>query len=106
MIKKIMIFLFLGLFIFSCSDFQDAAKSIKEVNENQDLIINKLNAIDKKIATLETKIAQQPTPQGDKKKDNKPKTDPNKVYNIADAGSVVLGNPSASVTVIEWTDFQ
>ena len=39
-------------------------------------------------------------------KDDKPKSDPNKVYNIAEAGSVVLGNPNASVTVIEWTDFQ
>ena len=106
MIKKIMTCLFLGFFIFSCSDLQDAAKSMKEINENQDLIINKLNAIDKKIATLETKIAQKPSPQADKKKDNKPKADPNKVYDIAEAGSVVLGNPNARVTVIEWTDFQ
>ena len=103
--KKTMTSLFLGLFIFGCSDLQDAAKSMKEINENQDLIINKLNAIDKKIATLETKIAQQPAlPPG--KKNEKPKVDPNKLYNIAEAGSVVLGNPNASVTVIEWTDFQ
>ena len=41
--KKTMTSLFLGLFIFSCTDLQDAAKSMKEINENQDLIINKLN---------------------------------------------------------------
>ena len=63
------------------------------------------NAIDKKIATLETKIAQKPSAP-DKKKNDKPKADPNKVYDIAEAGSVVLGNPNAKVTVIEWTDFQ
>ena len=105
MIKKTLASLFLGLFIFSCSDLQDAAKNMKKINENQDLIINKLNAIDKKIATLETKIAQNPSPS-DKKKNDKPKADPNKVYDIAEAGSVVLGNPNAKVTVIEWTDFQ
>ena len=103
--KKTITSLVLGLFIFSCADLQDAAKSMKEINENQDLIINKLNAIDKKIATLETKMAQQPAAP-DKKKNDKPKADPNKVYDIAEAGSVVLGNPSASVTVIKWTDFQ
>ena len=103
--KKTMTSLFLGLFIFGCSDLQDAAKSIKEINENQDLIINKLNVIDKKIARLETKIARQPALPPDKKNE-KPKADPNKLYNIAEAGSVVLGNPNASVTVIEWTDFQ
>ena len=105
MIKKTITSLFFGLFIFSCSDLQDAAKSMKEINENQDLIINKLNAIDKKIATLETKMAQQPPPS-DKKKNDKPKVDPNKVYNIAEAGSVVLGDPNAKITVIKWTDFQ
>ena len=45
--KKTMTSLFLGLFIFSCTDLQDAAKSMKEINENQDLIIYKFNAIDK-----------------------------------------------------------
>ena len=47
--------------------------------------------------------SSKPTPP---KKDDKPKSDPNKVYHIAEAGSVVLGNKNASVTVIEWTDFQ
>ena len=102
--KKTITSLFLGLFIFSCADLQDAAESMKKINENQDLIINKLNVIDKKIATLETKIAQKPTPPDNKK--DKPKADPNKVYNIAEAGSVVLGNANAPVTVIKWTDFQ
>ena len=39
-------------------------------------------------------------------KNNKPKTDPNKVYHIADAGSIVLGDIDAKVSIIKWTDFQ
>ena len=105
MIKKTMTSLFLGLFIFSCSDLQEAAKTMKDVNKNQEIMLNKLNAIDKKIAALETKVGQKPNP-ADNKKNNKPKADPNKVYDIAEAGSVVLGNPDAKVTIIKWTDFQ
>ena len=40
------------------------------------------------------------------KKNNKPKIDHNKVYDIAEAGSIVLGDIDAKVTVIKWTDFQ
>ena len=105
MIKKTITSLFLGLFIFSCSDLQEAAKTMKDVSKNQEIMLNKLNAIDKKIVALETKIAQKPSP-ADKKKNDKPKADPNKVYDIAEAGSVVLGNPNAKVTILEWTDFQ
>ena len=105
MIRKAIGYLFLSLFLFSCSDLQDAAKNIKKVNENQDLIINKLNAIDKKMAALEKKVEQGAKSPSDKKNE-KPKSDPNKVYNIAEAGSIVLGNPNAKVSIVEWTDFQ
>ena len=105
MIRKTIGYLFLSIFLFSCSDLQDAAKNIKKVNENQDLIINKLNAIDKKMAALEKKVAQGAKNPSDKKNE-KPKSDPNKVYNIAEAGSIVLGNPNAKVSIVEWTDFQ
>ena len=60
--------------------------------------IAKLNALDKKV----DKISK----SSPSKKDDKPKADPNKVYDIAEAGSVVLGNPSAPVTITKWTDFQ
>ena len=82
--------LILYLFLFSCSDLQDAAKSIDKVNENQDLIINKLNAIDKKIASLEKKVAQGAAANKPNKKNDKPKADPNKVYDIAEAGSIIV----------------
>ena len=98
MIKKIIFCLFSGLFILSCSDLKEIADTVKKINQDQSLIIQKLNSLEKKVAE-----GSKLTPP---KKDNKPKTDPNKVYDIADAGSVVLGNKNASVTVIEWTDFQ
>ena len=68
------------------------------MSEDQSLIIAKLNALEKKVDNI-----SKPTPP---KKDDKPKADPNKVYDVADAGSVVLGNPNAPVTIIKWTDFQ
>jgi len=34
------------------------------------------------------------------------KSDPNKIYDIADAGSIVFGNPHALVTIVQWMDFQ
>ena len=105
MIKNITILLSC-LFLFSCSDLQDAAKNIDKVNENQDLIINKLNAIDKKIASLEKKVEQGAASNKPNKKNDKPKADPNKVYDIAEAGSIVLGNPDAKVSIVKWTDYQ
>tara|TARA_Y100001970_G_C14198117_1_gene839379 strand:- start:287 stop:1738 length:1452 start_codon:yes stop_codon:yes gene_type:complete len=36
----------------------------------------------------------------------KPSPDPNKIYSIEDAGSIVLGNPNATVTIVKWMSFQ
>jgi len=96
--KQILFSLFVGFFVFSCTDVKELTDAVNKISDEQKLIVQKLNKIEKKIG--EANKSQPP------KKDNKPKTDPNKVYNIADAGSVVLGNPNASVTVIKWTDFQ
>ena len=98
MIKKITSCLFLGIFFFSCSDVTDIKSSLKKVSQDQSLIIAKLNALEKKVEN----ISKGAPP----KKDDKPKADPNKVYDIAEAGSVVLGNPNAPVTIVKWTDFQ
>ena len=99
MIKKIIFSLFLGLFLFSCSDLKTISEDVKKIGKDQSLIIQKLNLLEKKIA--EVSKAAPPS-----KKNDKPKSDPNKVYTIADAGSITLGNPKAPVTVIKWTDFQ
>jgi len=99
MIKKTIFSLFLGLFLFSCSDLKTLSEDVKKISKDQSLIIQKLGALDKKIA----EISKAPPPN---KKNDKPKSDPNKVYTIADAGSITLGNPNAPITVIKWTDFQ
>tara|TARA_B100001250_G_scaffold394135_1_gene397633 strand:+ start:467 stop:766 length:300 start_codon:yes stop_codon:yes gene_type:complete len=99
MMKKIMFSLFIGLFLFSCSDLKTLSEDVKKIGQDQSLIIQKLNLLEKKIAEVSK-------PQSPNNKNDKPKADPNKVYNIADAGSITLGNPKASVTVIKWTDFQ
>ena len=96
--KRIILSLFIGIFIFSCSDIKELTVAIEKMSDEQKLIVQKLNRIEKKISEKD-----KPQPP---KKDNKPKADPNKIYDIADAGSVVLGNPNAPVTVIKWTDFQ
>jgi protein-disulfide isomerase len=99
MIKKTIMSLFLGLFLFSCSDLKTLSEDVKKIGQDQSLIIQKLNLLEKKIAEVSK-------PQAPNNKKDKPKSDPNKVYDIADAGSIILGNPKASVTIVEWTDFQ
>jgi len=100
MIKKIMFSLFLGLFLFSCSDLKTLSDDVKKISQDQSLIIQKLNLLEKKIAEVSK------APANNNKKNDKPKADPNKVYTVADAGSITFGNPNAPVTVIKWTDFQ
>ena len=58
MIKKTITSLFLGLFIFSCSDLQDAAKTMKDVSKNQEMRLNKLNVIEKKMTSSDISEAQ------------------------------------------------
>ena len=106
MIKKTIVSLLLGLFLFSCTDLNEVTDSLRQINEKQNLIIKKLNAISevqKNLAVAKKSDSKKTDP---KKKDDKPKPDPNKVYDIAEAGSIVLGNPKAPLTIIKWTDFQ
>tara|TARA_Y100001970_G_C13862230_1_gene664722 strand:+ start:399 stop:689 length:291 start_codon:yes stop_codon:yes gene_type:complete len=95
--KRILISLFAGLFLFSCTDVKELTDAVKKVGDEQKLIVQKLNRIEKKLNEA---------PKAAPSKNDKPKSDPNKVYNIADAGSVILGNPKAPITVVKWTDFQ
>ena len=96
--RKVVLSLLLSLFLFSCNDNTEINTALKKLSEQQGLIIKNLAALDKKVGDI-----SKASPQ---KKNDKPKSDPNKVYDIAEAGSVVLGNPNASVTIVKWTDFQ
>jgi protein-disulfide isomerase len=69
------------------------------VQEELEKINKRLDNIEKSLS----KIEKGNTPN----KDNKKKTsDPDKVYDISESNSVVLGNPNAKITIIKWTDFQ
>ena len=94
------------LFLTSCSQIDDLNNRTKSVDDAQKVIISKLTALDKKIDAIEKNMSDLKKPAANQANNNKPKADPNKVYDIADAGSIILGNPDAKVTVIEWTDFQ
>ena len=102
------------LFLTSCSRFDNLDSRTKSIEDGQNIINSKLTALEKrlgaKLDAIEKSMADLKNPvqtnNKPKPKDDRPKADPNKVYNIADAGSIVLGNPDAKVTVIKWTDFQ
>ena len=61
----------------------------------------KLDGINTRLIQLEKKVQAPAAPSN-----KKPQADPNKVYDVPDAGSVVLGDPNAKITVIKWTDYQ
>lgn len=81
-----------SLLLISCFEADTASleKAISKVQDNQKIILQKIESLEK----------------SDSKKDNKPKADPNKVYNVAVGNSFVKGKPDAKVTIIEWMDFQ
>ena len=84
------------------------------VENVQDVVLKNFNLIVtqpdklKKVSGLEKSVANLALASKNKPADKKqpPKADPNKVYDIAIGNSVVLGKKDASVTIIEWTDFQ
>ena len=64
MMRKVILSLFLSLFIFSCSDITEMKTAMKQLTEQQNLIVQKLNALDKKVGN----ISQPPPNKKDKPK--------------------------------------
>ena len=89
LVKTLFSFFVLGAFVFV-----GVEEELKKINQ-------KLDGISSRLTQLEKKVTSQAAPSN-----KKPQADPNKVYDIADAGSVVLGDPNAKVTIVKWTDFQ
>ena len=95
-----------SLLLISCFEADTASleKAISKVQDNQKIILQKIDSLEKGQQGLRKNLAS--NAKAPSKKDNQPKADPNKVYNVAVGNSVVKGNPNAKVTVTYWTDFQ
>tara|TARA_Y100001970_G_C13957638_1_gene711546 strand:- start:419 stop:709 length:291 start_codon:yes stop_codon:yes gene_type:complete len=96
MIKNKGIKIILGAFLLSAFMFAGVEEELKKINDKLDNINTRLQSLEKKVVSAPAK----------KNQNNKKQADPNAVYNIPIANSVVLGNPNAKITITEWTDFQ
>ena len=109
MIKSKMTRLFIagtaGLLI-SCSieNNENSDQAMNELKDGQQVILKKIASLEKSVANLA--IANKNKPAADNKKQQPPKADPNKVYNIEIGDSFTTGPKDAKVTIIKWTDFQ
>ena len=94
-----------GLLI-SCNTTNNSGleQSINEVKDGQQVILKKIASLEKSVANLA--VASKNKPAADNKKQQPPKADPNKVYNVEIGDSFTIGPKNAKVTIIEWMDFQ
>ena len=94
-----------GLLI-SCNTTNNSGleQTINEVKDGQQVILKKIASLEKSIANLA--VASKNKPAADNKKQQPPKADPNKVYNVEIGDSFSMGPKDAKVTIIKWTDFQ
>ena len=79
------------------------SQTINEVKDGQQVILKKIATLEKSINNLALANKNKPA---DNKKQQPPKADPNKVYNIEIGDSFISGPENAKVTIIEWMDFQ
>ena len=106
MFKKLFVICIFPLFLFSCEELNEVSEELKVLKDNQSLLLKQQADLIKKLASLESAIKKGGS-KPDAKKNNKRKTpNPNISHNIPIGDSVVLGNPSAKVTVTKFTDFQ
>ena len=94
-----------GLLI-SCNTTNNSGleQTINEVKDGQQVILKKIESLEKSVANLA--LASKNKPAADNKKQQPPKADPNKVYNVEIGDSFTIGPKNAKVTIIEWMDFQ
>jgi len=76
------------------------ASEISEIKDMQKQILMRLDAQDKVLNDIKTKLNSMPAGGG------RPQLDPNKVYQIALADSPIRGPKNAPVTLVEFSDFQ
>ena len=94
-----------GLLI-SCNTTNNSGleQTINEVKDGQQVILKKIESLEKSIANLA--VASKNKPAANNKKQQPPQADPNKVYNIEIGDSFTIGPKNAKVTIVEWMDFQ
>ena len=95
-----------GLLI-SCNTTNNSGleQAINEVKDGQQVILKKIASLEKSIANLAVASKNKPAANNNKKQ-QPPKADPNKVYNVEIGDSFTIGPKNAKVTIIEWMDFQ
>ena len=93
-------------FFISCDTSNNTAfeQKLNEIGDNQKVLLKKIENMDKSIANLT--LAVKSKPADNKKQQQPPQADPNKVYNIEIGDSYIHGAKDAKVTIIEWMDFQ
>ena len=93
----------LGATHHKLDDIGDSQTALsKKIDNMQRSLTKKIDGMEKSIANLKLANNQKPND----KKNEPPKADPNKVYNVSIGDSFVKGPADAAVTIIEWSDFQ
>ena len=100
------IILCIALFSYSCDDLNKLSEELKDLKNNQALMMKKQSEMIGKLTLLESKVGKSNSPQDNKKNNKRKGPNPNFSHNIEIGNSVVLGNPNAKVTVTKFTDFQ
>ena len=84
---------------FAVSDIDE---KLDRLLDNQKVILTRLQKLEKTQNDLVRKVNTAPVAN----KNQKPQVDYNKEYKIPVGDSVILGNPSAKITITEWMEFQ
>ena len=94
-----------AVFLSSCDTANDSVleKKLNDIVDTQEVLLKKIEKMDNSIKNLALANKNKPA---NNKKQQPPQADPNKVYNIPIGDSFVEGPANATVTIIEWSDFQ
>ena len=87
---------------FAFTNDSDLETKLDKILDNQKVILSRLDKLEKSHRELALKVNSPAKPS---QANNRPKVDPNKVYDISIGNSFVQGNNNAKVTIIEWSDY-
>ena len=95
----------IALCVAACVDPQEVSDikgKVDEIQAQQKDLIGKLDALSKGQKDILAKASAPPA----KAAPARPAEDPNKVYEITVGNSATKGPDDATVTIVEWSDFQ